>query len=110
MFISCDNKGCFESTEALLNKDTNEVICMNCGKNISSVTSFMKVSLRDLGQVSKTSKKNSSFSIECRDCGKRGAPKVQNGNVYCSNEKCGKEMNYLPLPTIHMLKIMIGKK
>jgi hypothetical protein len=110
MFISCDNKGCFESTEALLNKDTDEVICMNCGKNISSVTSFMKVTLKTLGQVTKTSKQGASFAIECKDCGKKHTPQIKGGKVYCSYDKCGKEMTYLPPATVHMLKVMIGNK
>ena len=44
--ICCDNKGCFETTEALLEPNTNEVHCAACGKAIQSVTHFAKVQLK----------------------------------------------------------------
>ena len=36
--IQCDNKGCFKQTEALIDKDSNDVYCGECGEIINNVT------------------------------------------------------------------------
>jgi hypothetical protein len=110
MFISCDNKGCFDLTEAKLNKDTDEVICMSCGKSISSVTFFMKVTLKTLGQITRSGKKGSSFSIKCEKCNTNNTPKVIKGKIYCSNEKCNKEMTNVSPIMANTLKLMLSNK
>ena len=105
VLICCDNKGCFETTKALLNVNTNEVICLKCNKPIKSVTSFMKVQLKSLGQTMKSQKKNKAFSVECTECGSHNKPKVmKDGTIICST--CNKVMNNLPPPIANMLRIM----
>ena len=105
--ITCTNKGCYKaSTSSLLDEKSNEVICSECGKPVA-VTDFMKNSMRSSGQVLK-SQANSSFSVECQKCHKRGQPSLDaKDNAICYN--CGSVM----LVT-HQFKVVLrdylGKK
>lgn len=67
MLISCSNKGCLKSSTALLNLETMEVICQECGKPIPDVTDAMKRTLKSFGQVVR-SKEKKAFMIHCRNC------------------------------------------
>ena len=107
MFISCSNKGCFKTTEALLDEKTDEVICRECGKAIPSVTSFAKVSLKTLGQTTKTQKKAKALEFDCGNCRKKVQAVVKNGKIVCT--QCGKEMKNVPVSFKAVIEMM-GKK
>ena len=64
MLITCTTKGCMQVTEAKLNRDTGEVICEECGNNISNITSFSKKALSTVGQVLRNTAKK-PFSALC---------------------------------------------
>lgn len=70
MIITCDNKGCMEQGNHLLNEKTNEVICQKCLKPISSITPAMKKILKSFGQVIKAAKAGNAFMLLCKKCRK----------------------------------------
>jgi hypothetical protein len=109
VLITCDNKGCFQTMEPLLNVGTNEVICTECGKSINSVTHFMKVQLKSLGQTMKNQKTNRAYSVQCPNCTRTMQPNVAaNGAIHCSHPHCGGPINNLPPPVAHMIRTMLG--
>lgn len=108
VLITCDNKGCFESVEPLLNISTDEVICTSCGKPIKSVTYFMKIQLKSLGQTMKKQKTNQAYSVFCSSCGTNGQPIVQrDGTICCANNNCGAPITNLSPPMAHMIRMML---
>ena len=83
--LCCDNKGCFETTEALLDPKTNEVYCGACGKTITNVTQFAKIQMKSMGQTLKNTKAKKAFSVTCQFCGKTDQPIVnRDGAIICS--------------------------
>lgn len=67
MLINCDNKGCSKSTEALLNVETNEVICQECGQPIKNISNIMKRTLKATGNIIRSNLKK-AFMMACRTC------------------------------------------
>lgn len=104
MVIACTNKGCFKSTEALLDVSTDEVICRECGKSIIQVTSFAKVALKTLGQTMKARKKAKQLELDCLNCNRKVAPKLKNNLIVCSD--CGKEMKNVPASFRYVVEMM----
>ena len=95
--IYCDNKGCGKQQEPMLDLDTNEVICSECGKPIKCVTQFAKVQMRALGQIKRSGDRQKAFSVKCPHCEKEGQPKCGDGDkLLCSI--CGKELDHLSKP------------
>ena len=107
MFISCTNKGCFASTEALLDVTTNDVICRDCGKPITGITSFAKVSLKTLGQTTKGQKKSQKLEFDCLSCSKKVQPILVGGKITCPD--CKVEMKNIPVTFRHVVELL-GKK
>lgn len=108
ILITCDNKGCYDSMEPMLNVATNEVICTSCGKPIRSVTHFMKIQLKSLGQTMKQQKSNQAYAVKCSGCGLLDQPVVTpQGVITCS--RCGAKIENLPPPVAQMLRLMLGK-
>lgn len=102
IIVSCDNKGCFKSQEALLDTETNEVICVECNKTIKNITTFTKSALKDLGQIKKEDKEKKSFALKCDQCNKTETP-IMNKDKQILCGWCKKELN-LSLPYKNMLK------
>lgn len=67
MLISCDNKGCLKMSNALLNKETKEVICAECQNPVNSVTENMKRVLLSTGQIVRDEERK-AFTMACRTC------------------------------------------
>ena len=65
--ILCDNKGCMQQSNALLNPETLEVICQECGKSIKSITEPMKRTLKSFGQVLRVDTRK-AFMMACKNC------------------------------------------
>jgi hypothetical protein len=106
--ICCDNKGCYETTEALLNPETNDVHCAACGKPINSVTHFAKVQMKTLGQTMKNQKVSRAFSVNCSYCGKVAQPIVgKNGSITCS--ACKAELSStISAPMAQAIRVALG--
>ncbi len=67
MLIACDNKGCMQQSNALLNVTTSEVICAECSKPIKSISEPMKRTLRSFGQIMRTEERK-AFMMACKAC------------------------------------------
>ena len=83
MQLQCNNKGCCKMSEALLDKSDDKVYCIECGNEITNMTSFTKTSLKTLGQFKREGKVNSSYAITCPVCNKRSGPELVNDEVCC---------------------------
>ena len=106
--ITCDNKGCFESMEPLLDKNTDRVFCTACGKEMKSVTYFAKVQMKSMGQTLNSQKTSQAFSVRCNFCGSVGQPIVAaDGKILCS--ACKSHMDYLSAPFAHTIRQMVSK-
>lgn len=67
MLVNCNNRGCLKSTSALLNTETHEVMCTECGLAITNISESMKRALKSFGQVIRdTSRK--AFMMACSNC------------------------------------------
>jgi len=106
--ICCDNKGCFETTEALLDPESNKVYCAACGEEIKSVTHFAKVQMKSLGQTMKNQKKSRAFEVNCPFCRKVAQPIVgRDGSISCTG--CGSELSgSLSAPMAQAIRVALG--
>lgn len=87
--INCNNKGCGKYTEPLLNTETDEAECGDCGKEIKGITSFAKNQMKSLGQIKRDDKKQQAFSVQCKNCKKSSVPIINvEGTILCSLCKC----------------------
>lgn len=105
--ITCDNKGCFETMEPLIDKNTDKVYCTSCGKEIKGVTYFAKVQMKSLGQTMNNQKASKAFSVRCNYCGAVGQPTVDNGKIHCGF--CKAHLDYLSPPFAHTILQMLKK-
>ncbi|SRR5260221_5751813 len=78
--INCPNKGCGKYTEPLLNTETNEAECSDCG-GIINITIFAKSQMKSLGQIKRDGKKQQAFSVQCKNCKKSSVPIVNSESV-----------------------------
>jgi hypothetical protein len=90
MLINCTTKGCLQSTEAKLDRDTEEVICDSCGNAISNVTSFTKKALSSVGQVLRN-KARKPFQQQCPTCRTGRSLFVREERAYC--EVCSRQIS-----------------
>jgi hypothetical protein len=109
--LYCDNKGCYKQGEHVVDKTTNQVICIDCGKEIKNITSFTKTQMISLGQVRKAEKTKQAWSVKCEACLKETPPKLSKDNkLVCGG--CAKELTKLARPFADMIKqnlISLGK-
>lgn len=83
MLITCSNKGCMKSNHALLNTETLEVICSECGKPIANISESMKRALKSFGQIVRTNERK-AFLMACRSCrANREVVLDQDNNTVC---------------------------
>jgi ribosomal protein L34E len=101
--IYCDNKGCGKDMEPLLNVNTGDVECTECGRAIKSITSFTKSQMKAIGQVKRDEKVKQAFSVQCRSCMKESAPKLgSKKEIRCSI--CDSHLDYLSAPYTHAVR------
>jgi len=87
--LTCTNKGCYKTTsDSLLDADSNEIICSECGREIKGISPFTKRSMIGLKKASKSATK--SYSVKCNKCLRSGQPEYKNGIFVCFN--CGEEL------------------
>jgi len=66
MLINCNNKGCMQGSNALLDESTNEVICKECDQPITNLADTMKRALKSVGQIVRSERK--AFLLACGAC------------------------------------------
>lgn len=83
MLIQCTNKGCMQTTNALLDTKTLEVICQECGEPIANVSESMKRTLKSFGQIIRDDSRK-AFMMACRNChANREVVLDQDNNTVC---------------------------
>ena len=98
--MPCTNKGCGKTMSPILDVNSNEVICSDCQREITNVSSFAKAQMKSLGQVKKDSKK--SFAVKCISCGKETRPIELNNDLVCGS--CKKPLSNISEPFKQMLR------
>lgn len=56
-----------QTTNALLDTGTLEVICQDCGQSVSNVSESMKRTLKSFGQIIRDDQRK-AFMMACRNC------------------------------------------
>ena len=93
---NCDNKGCGKTTELMLDVDTNEVVCQECGKPIKGIVETMKKMLKQQGKVIRSSIKK-SFMMACRQCNANREVKLDRSTNKALCKVCGSEVSVHPI-------------
>lgn len=104
--IYCNNKSCGRDQEALLDTETNEVECAECGRAIAGITSFTKIQMKTIGQIKRAGSSKQAFATKCPTCRKESAPKVMGSKVGCG--LCSAELTHLSPAFVQMLKTTQG--
>lgn len=72
-----------KQSNALLNSDGTDVVCQECGKEISGVSEAMKRTLKSFGQVIRTEQRQ-AFMLACKACNANRQVVVdQNNKTLC---------------------------
>jgi DNA-directed RNA polymerase subunit RPC12/RpoP len=103
-YTFCDNKGCRKQMAPVIDKETQEVFCTECGKPINCVTDFMKRQMISLGQVKRAEKRQMAWSVACNSCKKEGPPALDKEGKELVCSYCGASMSHLNKPFAHMVK------
>jgi hypothetical protein len=102
MLVQCNLPKCNTTVNALLNVDTDEVICGDCGGVITSVSKYSKLSMKTNGDIIRTKKKK-AFVFPCETCETHVEATFVNSKLVgksCQNEQNGCKINI----TEHMVK------
>lgn len=85
MLIQCTTKGCMKPNLALLNRQTKEVICQECGNPIANVSEYARRTLSSLGRILRTTERK-PFQVHCPACkGRRDVLLIEGGKgALCS--------------------------
>lgn len=109
MLITCTAKGCMKQSEAKLNKETDEVVCMECGNPIVNVSPYIKRALLSQGQVLRSAEKK-PFQVHCPTCGaKRDVELVEDGKGGARCVTCKTDLR-LSSAFIHALKVRMEEE
>ena len=106
--IQCDNRGCLQTQAALLDVESNNVICAECGNTITNVTHFAKIQLKSLGQTTKRVKSQQTYSVKCNHCSASGVPTLAEDKLICKS--CNKEITGLSSTFVTLLKSVLGNE
>lgn len=90
MIIACTNKGCMQSTEAKLDKGTNQVFCADCGKPISRLSQPIKKALEMFGQIVRAAEQK-PFQMRCPTCAAQRDIALSGDVAHCAT--CGLELH-----------------
>lgn len=86
--------------EPYMDPKTEQIFCSNCNQEITSITHFMKSTMKTLKQFRQ--KPTISFGVKCQKCGKEDRPKIVGDDVLCPF--CNKSHEHLSEPFKIMLK------
>lgn len=103
MLVRCTTKGCMKESLALLDRQTGEVVCQECGSPISNVSRYTARTLQSLGRVLRTSERK-PFQVHCQSCkGRRDVRLVEGGKgALCAS--CGRELN-VSAAVLHAIRL-----
>ena len=93
VMINCTTRGCLQITEAKYDRESDEVICEQCGNAIENVTPIMKRTLNSLGQILRT-KNSKAFQQHCSQCKAMRSLYVEKNAAYC--EVCATQITVTP--------------
>lgn len=93
VLINCTTKGCLKQTEAKLNRETDEVICDECGNVVEGLSPMMKRSLGSMGQVLRK-KKVKPFQQYCSACKTTRTLHVKGNTALC--DECNTQVHVTP--------------
>jgi hypothetical protein len=103
--LPCNNKGCGKINEPYLDPNDDKVYCSECDKEMTGITSFVKMQMKSNKQIKQfRAKKPKPFSVKCPRCGKDDRPKLVQEDIICSG--CNKPLDQLSEP----FKIMLREK
>ena len=101
--IYCDNKGCGEHMEPLLDVNSNKAYCSECGEEVKSITHFAKVQMKSMGQTMKKQSTQRAFAVQCQYCGNSDTPKIgENNNLQC--RKCSRDLDNISPAYAHVIR------
>jgi len=104
MLIRCSSKGCYKESHAQINKQTGEVVCLECGKPIGNVSDYTKRTLLSIGQTLRSAEQK-AFQVHCPDCrGKRSVSLVDGGKGGAVCSACGRELE-VSAALLHAIKV-----
>lgn len=92
MLISCNSKGCGKSSDALLDTQSNEVICQECGQVIQNIAEPMKRALKNAGQVVRSAALKKAFMFNCNSCKANREVVLDKSTNKVSCKVCGNEL------------------
>jgi len=72
IFITCDNKGCYNQDYHKLDLESDKVYCLACKQEIRTVSSYIKKVFKSTGQTFKRAR--SANELTCKHCGFTGDP------------------------------------
>ncbi|MHA2216341.1 MAG: hypothetical protein ACXACY_10405 [Candidatus Hodarchaeales archaeon] len=104
MLLDCTVRGCLQTTEAKLDRETGEVICDACGNNIPNVTPYIKKALNSVGQVIRSRIKK-PFQVMCPQCKTHRSLFVKNDQAFC--RACGTQVA-ISAAFLHGLKLHLS--
>lgn len=99
----CSNKGCRAEMAPVIEKETMEVYCTECGQTINSVDEFMKRQLVSMGQTRRVEKKKLAYSIACKSC-KMDAPPVLGPKKELLCSRCKEELTHVSAPFAELIR------
>jgi ribosomal protein L34E len=103
----CNNKGCNKEQAPLLDVSTNEVLCSECDRPITTISSFAKNNLKSLGQTTDKAKVRQSFGVKCDSCNKEGQPIIEKDCLRCTY--CSKPLTNISKTFENMLRTRAGR-
>lgn len=86
--------------EPYMDQKTEKVYCSLCNNELTTVTHFMKATMKTLKQFRQ--KLQIPFAVKCQNCGKEAQPKIVKEDVVCPG--CSKPHTHLSEPFKIMLK------
>lgn len=82
MLVTCTNRGCLQLNEAKLNRKTQQVMCIECGQEITGITDTFKKILDAQSQIIRGETK--AMSVQCNACKKKCDINIKEDKPYCS--------------------------
>jgi len=102
--LNCSNKGCFKQNAHVLDKSTNKIICIDCGKEVTGITDFTKRQMVAVGQIRRNEQKKQAWAVKCEACQKEAPPVLDKAGKDLLCGSCNKVMDKLAKPFAQMIK------
>jgi len=106
----CDNKDCRKEMMPVIDRDTNEVFCTECGLAVNTVSDFMKRQMVQLNQVRRDDRRQLAYSVKCSKCNKEGPPILDEKGKELLCSYCKEQMVNISKPFAEVLKANLTRK